>query len=303
MSRPAGIVQVSVSVGYRVNDAPFAKLVSQSSRFCGDRRFASQVPDGLPWKRGALRVRPLVKPMRRLVASVCFLAVVPVLAGDGWKKAPFPDWSNEAVIDLVTDSPWAKPETVKLTWHKLEKRPFNPMEVPGVNRSPTAQPGMIQGGSPVGGIGAPKPKFAGSADLLIRWASALPVRQAKALYRQRDERLPPSKAIDLIAPRGGGYVLEIHGVPAEVAHQGPETVADLARQVIYLKTSSGRRLAPIKAEAKVNALTLDIYVTFPDSEPLKLSDGEVEAGGDMQIFKFQRRFPLKAMVYLGNLEI
>jgi len=235
--------------------------------------------------------------------SVCLLASIPAVAGDVWKKAPFPDWSNDAVVGLVTDSPWAKPASVKLNWYKQERRPFNPMEVPGVNRSPTAQPGMIQGGSPVGGIGAPKPKFPGSADLLIRWASALPVRQAKALYRQRDEKLPPAKAIDLIAARGGGYVLEIHGVPAEVAHQGPETVADLARQVMYLKTSSGRRLAPVKAEAKVNALTLDIYVTFSDAEPLKLSDGEVEVGGDMQIFRFQKRFPLKAMVYLGNLEI
>ncbi len=235
--------------------------------------------------------------------SLCLCASIPVAAGDAWKKAPFPDWSNDAVIDLVTDSPWAKPETVKLNWYKQERRPFNPMEVPGVNRSPTAQPGMIQGGSPLGGIGAPKPKFPSDADLLIRWASALPIRQAKALYRQRDEKLSAGKAIDLIAARGGGYVLEIHGVPAEVAHQGPETVADLARQAISLKTGSGRRLTPIKAEAKVNALTLTIFVTFSDSEPLKVSDGEVEVGGDMQIFKFQKRFPLKPMVYNGHLEI
>jgi len=232
-----------------------------------------------------------------------FLLAATALAGDAWKKAPFPDWSNDAVVDLVTDSPWAKPETVKLTWHKQEQRPFNPMEVPGVNQSPTARPGMIQGGSPVGGIGAPKSAFPGSADLLIRWASALPVRQAKALYRQRDEKLPASKAIDLIAPRGGGYVLEIYGVPAEVAHQGPETVADLARQAVYMKTGSGRRIMPVKAEAKVNALSLTILVTFPDSEAVRLSDGEVEVGGDMQIFKFQKRFPLKPMVYVGNLEM
>lgn len=235
--------------------------------------------------------------------SLCLCASIPAAAGDAWRKAPFPDWSDDAVIELVTDSPWAKPASVKLNWYKQERRPFNPMEVPGVNRSPTAQPGMIQGGSPLGGIGAPKPKFPGDADLLIRWASALPIRQAKALYRQRDEKLPAGKAIDLIAARGGGYVLEIHGVPAEIAHQGPETVADLARQAIFLKTSSGRRLTPIKAEAKVNALTLTIFVTFSDSEPLKVSDGEVEVGGDMQIFKFQKRFSLKPMVYHGHLEI
>jgi hypothetical protein len=241
--------------------------------------------------------------MKRLAVYLIVLMAAPLMGGDGWKKARFPDWSNDAVIDLVTDSPWAKPETVKLLWRKQEQRPFSPLDVPGVNRSPTAQPGMMQGGSPVGGIGASKPKMPGDAEILIRWASALPVRQAKALYRQRDEMLPTSKATELIGPRGGGYVLEIHGVPAEVAHQGPETVADLARSAIYMKTRSGRRLTPLRAEAKVNALTLTILVTFSGAEPVRLEDKEVEVGGDMQIFKFQKKFALDPMVYLGSLEM
>ncbi len=241
--------------------------------------------------------------MHRLSLLLIPILVVPALAGDGWKKSSFPDWSNDAVIDLVTDSPWAKPETVKLAWKQQETRPFNPLDVPGINRSPTAQPGMIQGGSPVGGIGAAKPKTPGEADILIRWASALPIRQAKALYRQRDEKLPVSKATEFIAPRGGGYVLEIHGVPAEVAHQGPETVADIARQSVYLKTKSGRTLRPQRSEAHVNGLTLTILVYFSDADPIRLEDKEVEAIGDIQIFKFHRRFPLAPMVYLGRLEI
>ncbi len=241
--------------------------------------------------------------MHRLGLILIPLLGVSAFAGDGWKKTSFPDWSNDAVIDLVTDSPWAKPETVNLTWKKYEGRPFTPLDVPGVNRSPTAQPGMIQGGSPVGGIGAAKPKTPGDADILIRWASALPVRQAKALYRQRDEKLPVPKATEFIAPRGGGYVLEIYGVPAEVAHQGPETVADIARQSVYLKTKTGRTLRPQRAEANVNGLKLTILVYFSDADPIRLEDGEVEAIGDIQIFKFRARFPLKPMVYLGRLEI
>ncbi len=241
--------------------------------------------------------------MQRLYLTLIVLLIAPAFAGDGWKKASFPEWSDDAVIDLVTDSPWAMRETVKLTWKKQETRPFNPMDVPGVNRSPTAQPGMIQGGSPVGGIGAVKPKTPGDADILIRWASALPIRQAKALYRQRDEKLPVYKATELIGPRGGGYVLEIYGVPAEVAHQGPETVADIARQSVYLKTKTGRTLRPQRAEAQVNGLTLTILVHFSDADPILLEDKEVEAIGDIQIFKFRRRFPLAPMVYLGRLEI
>jgi hypothetical protein len=162
---------------------------------------------------------------------------------------------------------------------------------------------MIQGGSPVGGIGAKKPKLPGDADIIIRWASALPVRQAKALYQQRDGKLPATKATELIAARGGGYVLELHGVPAEVAHQGPETVADIARQSVVMRTKTGRVFRPVKAEATVHALSMTILVTFSDAEPVRVQDREVEVSGDIQIFKFKAGFPLAPMVYLGNLEL
>lgn len=234
-----------------------------------------------------------------LAALVCHTAG----AADDWKKARFPDWSDDLVMKLVTESPWAKPLNVRLSWRKDEPRPFNPMDVPGVNRSPTAQPGMIQGGSPVGGIGAKKPKIPGDADIIVRWASALPIRQAKALYQQRDEKLPVQRATELIATRGGGYVLELHGAPAEVAHQGPETVADIARQSVVMRTKSGRVLRPVKAEARVNALSLTILVTFSDAEPIRVADREVEVTGDMQIFKFRASFPVAPMVYLGNVEM
>lgn len=250
-------------------------------------------------RSGRTRFRPLVAAAALAAAFLCPAASA---AGD-WKKTPFPGWTDDLVIRLVTDSPWAKPANVRLTWHKQTPRPFNPNDVPGVNRSPGAQPGMIQGGSPVGGIGAKKPKMPGDADIIIRWASALPVRQAKALYRQRDEKLPAGKATELIGARGGGYVLELHGVPAEVAHQGPETVADIARQSVVIKTRTGRVLRPVKAEAKVHALSMTILVTFSDADPVRVEDREVEVSGDIQIFRFKTAFPLSPMVYLGNLEM
>ncbi|MBA3972975.1 MAG: hypothetical protein C0504_02005 [Candidatus Solibacter sp.] len=238
-----------------------------------------------------------------LLTAAALVCGLPARAAGDWKRASFPDWSDDLVIKLVTDSPWSRPLNVRLAWRKDAPRPFTPNDVPGVNRSPTAQPGMIQGGSPLGGIGAKKPKMPGDAGIIVRWASALPIRQAKALYRQREEKLPLPKATELIAPRGGGYVLELHGVPAEVAHQGPETVADIARQSVIMRTKTGRILRPIRAEARVNALSLTILVTFSDTEPVTLSDREVEVTGDLQIFKFRASFPVAPMVYLGNLEM
>jgi len=105
---------------------------------------------------------------------------------------------------LLTDSPWAKQKTIRFTWTKPEDRPISYKDIPGADPNPT-----VKGGSPVGGIGAPKSKLPDKADIIIRWVSALPERHAKALYRQRDEKTDPRNVSDLIGPPEADYVLEI----------------------------------------------------------------------------------------------
>ncbi len=215
-----------------------------------------------------------------------------------WDSAKFPAWNENTVMKLLTDSPWAKPKSVDLIWKGREERQITYKDIPGAQQ--TKQTPI---GSPVGGIGAPKPKLPTKADLILRWASALPMRHARALYIQRSENRPPSDLNALIDSRPPGYVLEIFGLPALVAHKGAGTIEHLLKQSATIVTRSGRVIRPERATVTIQALSLIVNVQFPQSQPLTVADKEIEISADLQIFTFREKFKLGAMMYLGNLEI
>lgn len=238
-----------------------------------------------------------MSPSRRAI-----LALLPLLPAPGFAqnlgKPPFPDWRDSTVLKLLTDSPWARPFKVRLQWSDPRDQPISYKDVPGADQSPTRK-----SGSPIGGIGVPKIKLPLDADLLLRWASALPVRQAAALYKQRDSKLPAAKINELVGVPAADYVLELRGVPSEIAHSGAESVEMIARQSCRLRTASGRTLKPVSARVNIQGSTMTVYVHFPRSEPIETADRDVEFLGDFQIFEVRQRFRLSSMTYLGRLDL
>ncbi len=215
-----------------------------------------------------------------------------------WDKKPFPQWKEDVAYKLVTNSPWARPKRVPLTWHEREDRPLRPEDVPGNQRSP-----IPQGAGPLGGVGLPRQKLPNDADLLVRWASALPVRQATALYRAKQQRDSKRNVTELVEARVGGYVVEIFGIPSEVGHRGPESVAALVRGSAYLLTKSGRTIRPSDVKVNIASTTMSVLVHFSDAEPLTLEDKEVEFFADVQIFQVREKFKLDDMMYGGGLAL
>lgn len=232
--------------------------------------------------------------MRMALLSLLPLAA---LAAD-WDSKPYPDWSDGAVLRLLTDSPWSKPHSAPIQWTKREERPFTYKDVPGAD--PTPGPPV---GSPVGGIGKAKSHLPDRADIIIRWASALPVRQAVALYRQRDERADATRRNEWIGVPPEDYIIELFGVPAEVGHRGAESVAAILRGSMVMRLQSGRELRPRHVAVSTQGLTLKILAHFPRSAPITLADKEVEISADVQLFGFRERFKLSQMLYQKRLEL
>ncbi|MBV6430697.1 MAG: hypothetical protein IANPNBLG_00813 [Bryobacteraceae bacterium] len=233
----------------------------------------------------------------RAAQALLLLGASGVLASD-WKGKAFPNWSENAVLELLTDSPWAKPRTVHFTWTRRGEQPLTYKDVPGADHGPQRPIG-----SPVGGIGAPKPKMPDRADIIVRWASALPVRHAKALYRQRERNLDDSKLNALIGAPDPDYVLEIFGIPALVAHQGTDTVAAVVKDSVHLRTRAGKDLRPSRVEVLLDGINLDIRIHFSRQDPIQLVDKEIEVTGDIQVFEVRERFKVSSMMYQGHLEI
>lgn len=229
------------------------------------------------------------------MAGCLFAASVLGISAD-WKTQSFPNWDEEAVLRLVTDSPWAKQRTVRMEWRNRIEIPFSYKDVPGADHSNQPLPG-----SPVGGIGGgvQRSHLPEKADLIIRWASALPVRQAKALYRHREEK---KDLQELIGAGDSDYVVEIYGVPALVAHQGTGTVESVVKQSAWLQTKS-RKMRPSRVEATVHGGDLTVMVHFAKSPAIEVGDQTVDFSADFQIFAVREKFKLSAMMYGNRLEL
>jgi hypothetical protein len=231
----------------------------------------------------------------RILGLLCLAAAVP---GADWKSQSFSDWSDETVLRVLTDSPWSKPRTVAFTWKEREQRALTYKDIPGAGHGPMQNSGL----GPLGGIGAPKSSLKDKSDILIRWAGALPVRHATAVYKFREENRKGSINERIGAPESD-YVVEMFGLPAELAHQGPGVVERIIQDSAQLHLGSGILLKPVKVEAVNQGLTLTIRVHFPRTRPITIKDKDAEFFADGQVFSVRQQFKLSAMLYQGHLEL
>lgn len=231
--------------------------------------------------------------------AALFLFAITLTAAD-WDRKPFPDWSDNEVLRLLTNSPWTRARSVDFQWHKRDLTQLDVRDIPGTS-GPNAK--TNQSYSPIGGIGVPRSSLPPSADLLIRWSSALPIRQAVALYKVRESKLDTKELNKLVGVAGPDYILEIHGLPAEVAHLGTGAVELAATRAVTVRTGSGRTLRPARAEARLDGLRLTLLLHFPRTTEITLADKDLDVEADFEIFRFRERYSLRQMRYLGALDL
>ena len=257
----------------------------------------------MPLKPGVAASRILVEVQllirtKKLGPALILMATVSLAYAADWEHQPFTGWDRGEAVKVLTDSPWAHRQRARLTWLKKEERKFSYQDVPGTT------PGTPHSGlGPLGGIGAGKSKFPDEADLIFRWASALPVRQATAVFRIKDEKLAASQLNSLIPQPEADYVLEVFGIPVELAHMGAEALEAFAVDSVTVKTASGRTIKATSAKVTLQPETLSLKVHFPRTPALELSDKEIECLGDLQVLSFHVKFKLSAMQYQNHLEL
>lgn len=254
-------------------------------------------------------VMPPLYSRRTWIAALGYSSAA--AAGGQFKAGPFPNWSDDTVMRLLVDSPWAHTRTVKLSWYGLrgDAEAVTYKDVPGTRPGlPTSS--TVQGGSPVGGIGGGtkmRNKLPNQADLIFRWTSALPVRQAKALYRAREQKRDLARVGEMVeAMPSPGPVLEIFGMPLEAAHAGAEAVSAKLKQSAVLRSKNNRvRLTPDRVDTAVMGDQLSISIRFPPpGSPFRLEDRELTCTGSAgELFSFEERFRLADMLYQGSLAL
>ncbi|MBM3747528.1 MAG: hypothetical protein FJW34_17215 [Acidobacteria bacterium] len=147
------------------------------------------------------------------------------------------------------------------------------------------------------------PEAPPATTVIVRWHSALPVKQAVARARYGDEAGNSPEAAKTLRRQETHYIVGMIGMPPGVARMNPQKMKSSA-----LLKIKGR--SPVEAEAVQPARGergVDLYLFFPKTLPgshvIVLEDNEVEVELKLGSTSVRRKFKLKDMVFDNTLEI
>jgi len=235
--------------------------------------------------------------MKKLAAAV-FLCSFCLLAADFWTK-PFTDWSDKDIQKMMSNSPWAKAESV-------------PMAGP----TPPALGGGGGGGGEGGGgggRGGGGPRGAGgdggapggggmgglSLNLVARWQSALPVKQAflRQKYGEKLDSTPEAK--QLLDRQEETYVIILAGNLRPLMKGDPATLKKAIADLTSLSAKGKDPVKPMDVQIDKN----QIVFLFAKTSPFSLDDKEVEFSTKLADVVLKYKYRLRDMVYIGKLEL
>jgi len=248
-------------------------------------------------------------------------------AADFWEKKKFTEWSEKEVRQMMTNSPWARRVDVPLGGPAVgfgrggdygggggNSRGGGGGGFPGPDAGGGGPAGGGEGagggggggfgGAGRGGGGAPEAGAVPTVPVLIRWQTALPIKQAVAKGRLGGEAATSQEAAALLGRQEEHYIIAISGLPPRMM-QGAGV--DSVRANSFLKIG---KLAPVAAaDVKVSMAGSmpELFLVFPRRQQgahlITLEDKEVELQSRLGPLDLRRKFRLKEMVFDGKLEL
>lgn len=264
------------------------------------------------------------------------LGISPLMADGFWDKRPFPDWSEDEIERMLTDSPWAQSLATRFRLEDprnqrqfdftrfpepprtLPARGFSDIGLPpgiglptggqgipgigwpGSGRGRSGSPAQYPGGSSGGGRGG---SVLTEAYLTVRWSSALPIKQALVLDELGTSGLDSPEAKEILNREEQDYIVEFFGLPAIAVHMEREEMEQELTEKSELISKAGRRIRCESARVPAHGEYRSITLRFPRDNPFTLDDKQVEVAAAAGPFDFNQKFKLAPMVYNGRLEL
>jgi hypothetical protein len=230
--------------------------------------------------------------------AVAALALMPLGAADFWQEKKFSEWSEKQARRILDDSPWARPVAISdgrrggMRSGDGGGRDLSDDTSPSPSRAPRR-----------GGSRAQPPEAPPAVMSVLRWHTALPVKQAVARIRFGDAAETAPDAVKMLSREEKQYVLGVTNLPGSVLREGKDSLKPNIR--LRLKGKPEIPVADIQTDRQGNRLTL--YLFFPKGQEgnpvIEASDGEVEVVMKLGEMKISRKFKLKEMMFGGKLEI
>ena len=167
--------------------------------------------------------------------------------------------------------------------------------------APSGGPGF--GG---GGLGGPRPgagrRGPPPINVTVRWASALPVKQAIIRSRYRGDFEESEQDKQLLNMQDEQYVVLLSGLPSRMARVLQRNTGRI-QQMTALHRKKKDPIPAASVELLPRDQFLQVFLFFPRSEAIALEDKDVELRTQIGPFKIKRKFKLKKMVYKDKLEL
>ncbi len=245
------------------------------------------------------------------------VAVSGLSAADFWQKKKFVEWDDKEVAKILTDSPWAKSFTVYLKGFGGGGRGGGGMgggmgggggrggggRGGGGRGGGGGMGGADTGGDIGGGGGDMGGGVSSGTEVLVRWHTALPVKEAVARTRYGAEAGTSKEAAQSLGRQEQVYVVGIVGIPARAITLKPDDLKEHAE----LRVKGQPPIQPVQVQTEPQRATTVLYLVFPKvqqgARQITLADDEVEIFLQLEAGKISKKFKLKDMVYNGKLEL
>lgn len=253
--------------------------------------------------------------MKRALVLVLSLTLIGVTlwAEDFWQKAKFSDWSDKDAQKMLRDSPWARQVEVRLGGGGMGGMGGGRGGRGGasgggadISGAPSAGDdfgggGMGGGGGRGRGGGGQSMESAPGHVVVVRWHTALPIRQAVARMRFGKEAGTSPEAAKMLQPEEKRYVVGLADLPPQLLMRS--NPAELKSKAT-LRVKGREPLEATEAVPERGQRGATLYLVFPrPGFPITLDDKEVEVVLKLTSVEIKRRFRLKDMLFDGKLEL
>lgn len=224
--------------------------------------------------------------MKKTAALVIVFAVG-LCAADFWQTKPFTEWTDKDITKLSGNSPWAKEFSVEMGGAM-------PGGGGGKGGGKTRDGG--QTGAQEAGGGAP------SLTLIIRWQSALPVKQALVKMKYKEEAATSAEAKQILELNEPDYVVVVAGLNRGLVQGKADELKATMMAATELVIKGKEPIKP-KDFRIVGQGRVDAVFSFPKTNPITEDDKEVEFQCKVGTISIKEKFRLKDMVINGKLEL
>ena len=247
------------------------------------------------------------KQVTWLVVSLLFTAILTIFPKDFWEERPFTQWTEQEAMNLISNSPWARPLSVlgsilgarKTVTNRSSELPNVATREKGRSSEVAMSTGTEMGENAGFGPNDPVPVY-------VRWHSSVRFRQALDLSGRFRVKAPDSEAIRLSELPMEDYQIAV--IAPIMGAFNDLSLEDFKPKTFLTSKKEKSKKIPLKSYTaprnRSDGVALFSFPRFLDGKPVfGPEDQEVEFSTQGRNITLKAAFKLDKMTIDGRLDL